>query len=258
MALGAWNRVDPFEGNRKTPQSLHKYGYCQGDPVNAKDPSGTLRLLNVLSAITIRLSIAVRSVPAAIAAQKTASLLLGGALMVNAYVWSTSKTRILFVEGGNGKTTSLVNPDATEIVSVLNSLANRDAEITHIFIQSHSSEDSMILSDDPILTLNTSPDSTEVRLLQENGSAIGLSNRLNEILVKDGTIFLEGCKTGHGSQNLARNVSAALPKAFVVGGKRYQAGVPLNARSFGKKKIYQDGDLVNTGWAIGSVPNLAE
>jgi hypothetical protein len=32
--------VDPYAGNRREPQSLHKYLYCHGDPVNNIDPSG--------------------------------------------------------------------------------------------------------------------------------------------------------------------------------------------------------------------------
>ena len=37
---GRFNRLDPFWGNASDPQSLHKYTYCHGDPVNHIDPSG--------------------------------------------------------------------------------------------------------------------------------------------------------------------------------------------------------------------------
>ncbi len=39
-ATGRFNRVDPFSGNINDPQSLHKYLYTHGDPVNGIDPSG--------------------------------------------------------------------------------------------------------------------------------------------------------------------------------------------------------------------------
>jgi RHS repeat-associated protein len=39
-ATGRFNRLDPFFGNQAEPQSLHKYLYTHGDPVNAVDPSG--------------------------------------------------------------------------------------------------------------------------------------------------------------------------------------------------------------------------
>ncbi|QDU82504.1 tRNA nuclease WapA precursor [Polystyrenella longa] len=39
-ATGRFNRLDPFYGNLKDPQSLHKYLYTHGDPVNGVDPSG--------------------------------------------------------------------------------------------------------------------------------------------------------------------------------------------------------------------------
>ena len=32
--------MDSFEGNGETPQTLHKYSYCQNDPINSSDPSG--------------------------------------------------------------------------------------------------------------------------------------------------------------------------------------------------------------------------
>ncbi len=35
-----WNRLDPFAGNMQDPQSLHKYAYVHGDPVQGIDPSG--------------------------------------------------------------------------------------------------------------------------------------------------------------------------------------------------------------------------
>ncbi|QDU80097.1 tRNA(Glu)-specific nuclease WapA precursor [Polystyrenella longa] len=40
FATGTFNRLDPFFGNLKDPQSLHKYLYTHGDPVNGIDPSG--------------------------------------------------------------------------------------------------------------------------------------------------------------------------------------------------------------------------
>ena len=37
---GRFNRMDPFAGNNQDPQSLHKYLYAHGNPVNNTDPSG--------------------------------------------------------------------------------------------------------------------------------------------------------------------------------------------------------------------------
>ena len=37
---GRFNRLDPFFGNTNDPQSLHKYLYVHGDPVNGVDPTG--------------------------------------------------------------------------------------------------------------------------------------------------------------------------------------------------------------------------
>jgi hypothetical protein len=39
-ASGTFNRLDPFFGRMQDPQSLHKYLYVHGDPVNGLDPTG--------------------------------------------------------------------------------------------------------------------------------------------------------------------------------------------------------------------------
>ena len=44
---GRFNRLDPFWGNASDPQSLHKYTYCHGDPVNHIDPSGEFLAVSI-------------------------------------------------------------------------------------------------------------------------------------------------------------------------------------------------------------------
>jgi RHS repeat-associated protein len=39
-ATGLFNRMDEHPGNKEEPQSLHKYVYCQDDPINKIDPTG--------------------------------------------------------------------------------------------------------------------------------------------------------------------------------------------------------------------------
>jgi len=45
---GAFASLDPFGGNNGDPQSLHKYLYCHGDPVNGLDPSGEFTLIELV------------------------------------------------------------------------------------------------------------------------------------------------------------------------------------------------------------------
>ena len=45
-ATGRFNRLDPSAGNNVDPQSLHKYLYTHGDPVNGIDPSGLFTLVS--------------------------------------------------------------------------------------------------------------------------------------------------------------------------------------------------------------------
>jgi RHS repeat-associated protein len=56
-ANGRFNTMDPFAGNNRDPQSLHKYLYAHCNPVNNLDPSGefTGSLLELVTTIAIRL-----------------------------------------------------------------------------------------------------------------------------------------------------------------------------------------------------------
>jgi hypothetical protein len=43
--------LDPFFGNTGDPQSLHKYLYAHGDPINATDPSGLMSVGSMMCSI---------------------------------------------------------------------------------------------------------------------------------------------------------------------------------------------------------------
>ncbi|HBJ34416.1 MAG TPA: hypothetical protein DDZ51_06555 [Planctomycetaceae bacterium] len=55
-ANGQFNRLDPFAGNMRDPQSLHKYAYVHGDPVQGIDPTGLFTIQGMLSSISIRVN----------------------------------------------------------------------------------------------------------------------------------------------------------------------------------------------------------
>ena len=66
-ANGRFNRLDPFFGNLTDPQSLHKYLYTHGDPIQGTDPSGKWNV-GFSIAMSLRISIA-----------KIGTLIVGGA-----------------------------------------------------------------------------------------------------------------------------------------------------------------------------------
>lgn len=53
-STGRFNRLDPFAGSNHDPQSLHKYLYCNADPINASDPSGQMSLSEINISMVIR------------------------------------------------------------------------------------------------------------------------------------------------------------------------------------------------------------
>lgn len=50
---GMFTRLDPYFGETGEPQSLHKYAYVHGGPVNAWDPSGLFSIGSVIQSIGI-------------------------------------------------------------------------------------------------------------------------------------------------------------------------------------------------------------
>jgi RHS repeat-associated protein len=51
-ASGTFNRLDPFAGNIQDPQSLHKYLYVHGDPIQGIDPTGLITMNNVMASLS--------------------------------------------------------------------------------------------------------------------------------------------------------------------------------------------------------------
>jgi RHS repeat-associated protein len=73
---GRFNRLDPFGGNIEDPQSLHKYLYTHGDPVNGVDPSGELLVaLGILATLASFFNIALVSAAASIERSESEILL---------------------------------------------------------------------------------------------------------------------------------------------------------------------------------------
>jgi RHS repeat-associated protein len=50
---GRFSQRDVFAGNNEDPQSLHKYAYCYGDPVNGVDPRGTWVTIDLLVTMAV-------------------------------------------------------------------------------------------------------------------------------------------------------------------------------------------------------------
>jgi len=58
---GVFTRLDPYFGNQTDPQSLNKYAYTDGDPVNGIDPLGLFTLSEVMTSLAGNLNLALRS-----------------------------------------------------------------------------------------------------------------------------------------------------------------------------------------------------
>jgi RHS repeat-associated protein len=56
-AIGRFGVQDQVDGTPNDPLSLHKYAYCQNNPVNARDPSGNETLIGLSFAMSIRIGL---------------------------------------------------------------------------------------------------------------------------------------------------------------------------------------------------------
>jgi RHS repeat-associated protein len=88
---GTFPTVDPFVGNKQDPQSLHKYAYVHGDPVNGIDPTG-MSLASMFSTIGSWGRLQVRNAASALNARRTA--IAGITLAQNAFVTAMAATNI--------------------------------------------------------------------------------------------------------------------------------------------------------------------
>lgn len=76
---GRLNPLDPFTGNMRDPQSLHKYLYAHADPVNGWDPTGNFSVQGMVSAIGGALSTIGQGLSATVSVLgRVGSLLLSG------------------------------------------------------------------------------------------------------------------------------------------------------------------------------------
>lgn len=78
-----WN-MDSYEGRQSEPQSLHKYLYCHGNPVNGSDPSGH-DLVGSLSTASIQSGLISISIAAPLRGMQAAAQVRAGADLNAAY-----------------------------------------------------------------------------------------------------------------------------------------------------------------------------
>ncbi|MCA9039984.1 MAG: RHS repeat-associated core domain-containing protein [Planctomycetaceae bacterium] len=77
VSTGSFNRLDPFFGVLHDPQSLHKYLYASGDPVNGIDPTGLFTVMEVNVSMNIATVTEFMHLTAVMGARAAAGSLLG-------------------------------------------------------------------------------------------------------------------------------------------------------------------------------------
>jgi RHS repeat-associated protein len=173
---------------------------------------------------------------------------------VGLYVQYTTSSGITFIIGEN----------FNDLIQGLQNVINSGNQITELKISGHGDDD--LISLDPygdyILT------ATANGILTGDGQDI--TQFLNNALAKDATVYLNGCHTARGNENLARQMSRLLPGRTIAGQRGFALGLTGNigysihgerfeidiggletlpaGRVIGRKGYYQNGNLISKGW----------
>ena len=161
-------------------------------------------------------------------------------------------TRIVLVTR-NEQIHTLIDPDAAAFLAQLDQAAQADTRIHYLCIQSRADENTMQLRHDVGYTLTLLLANGQL-ILQEQivaagrqpvSSEIPITSLLEQILTPDAIIVLNGCRTGKGGDNLARNLSLLLPGRTVCGcAGGVMARAPLFRQAVRRRKFYRNAQLV--------------
>ncbi len=140
---GRFNRLDPFFGNLSDPQSLHKYAYVHGDPIQGIDPTGLFTLgelgvsMGIGGAINAGVGVIVRAVKGRLDEITVASLLydfvigalISGAIYTGAWYFGGTAA-VGGTAGFGGRATTLIAQLSQRIPSWLTNLSGQTVSFT--------------------------------------------------------------------------------------------------------------------------------
>jgi len=223
---GRFNRMDPFAGNNRDPQSLHKYLYANCNPVNGVDPTGEMGFFSLSFSITnvlIGLAIALPIV----------AIISGWPLYVyrftgDAYLTFTKKT-----PGTNNETTYTIRiREAPEFESEIKKVEQSGDKITFFEYVGHGFGDDgpnrdqrgwgLSIGEGGFVTKRR-PEYDDTGLIYFNDLRTSIIN----VFASDALIELEACYSAFGSDSIAHRFKKSLPSVSVWGYTGWAMPVPV-------------------------------
>ncbi len=208
-ANGTFNRVDPYSGNTRDPQSLHKYAYCHNNPINGIDPSGMfLGGLGGFSIVSFGIMLLIGiliTIPTVMIFRHTSWAYLKIKTKDN---WFAHTYRV---------------KNAQDVVDRFKKIQNKNDKITFFEYTGHGTgdEDSpslkgwgLTIGESGVYTKlmhNAQSDPPDTWMLEDMESLI------QDVFDSKATIELEACNTAYNSKSIAYAFKDILPDAHVWG-----------------------------------------
>jgi RHS repeat-associated protein len=141
----------------------------------------------------------------------------------------------------NGEEERLHNASVDDLAKKLDQAAKEKNPIDDLRIKGHGAPELMQMSKESLLT------TANGKILDDKGN--DLTDKFKNGLTPNAMVCLNGCETGRGKDNIAKDMSQILPGKVVAGGKGlYQLNVPFTSSAIGKKNYYINGKVCNSQW----------
>lgn len=152
---------------------------------------------------------------------------------------------ITYEVDGETKYDSYGSATADKLIDSLQKIRHAAGKVSNIEIKGHGAPECQQMGGDTMLIATGSG---FVLATMKDGQSVDITNLLKSTCKPDVHIQLNGCKTGRGEDNVAQNLSGALPGSTVAGGSHYQLSIPFTSNSFGTKNYYRHGQKVEKDW----------
>ena len=156
-------------------------------------------------------------------------------------VWKFGyNTRVFYLKNSKDNKLPLGGTTTDDLVWALQQVKAKRSKVSYLEIKGHGAPEMQTMAGDTFIIASHNSVIAKMR----DGSDLDITPLLLEATFPDAKIDLNGCHTAGDEENVARNMSKALPGRTIVGGARYQISIPGTAKAFGSKVHYKNGKVI--------------
>ena len=156
-------------------------------------------------------------------------------------VWKFGyNTRVFYLKNTEDTKLPLGGTTTDDLVLALQQVKAKRSKVSYLEIKGHGAPEMQSMAGGTFFIATKNSVIAKMR----DGSDLDITPLLLEATFPDAKIDLNGCHTAGDEDNVARNMSKALPGRTIVGGARYQISIPGTAKAFGSKVHYKNGKAI--------------